>query len=255
MKKLLIFALILASTLSTIGCDFFNQFTKVTTQKTATSSTDSSTITSDPITTVTSFLTSGEVNDLTPFITAINNFDSSLIYGHSYAKAQEFDDFIIYILEIDLLVVSLEPTCAKLLYFESKLADFESDEQYDTTEYELYFFDDETIKYDDGVQSSSSEQFSSPEIELNLVNLMIPSQLSFIHINDDHNELEFTLPDAIAQELLNEEVSNLRVYVGINENKVSFIGISYELDGYTFLITHEFTYSPFSNDIMIERIN
>ncbi len=251
MKKLLVFALILTLTLSTIGCDFFNQPTSKTTKQ-ATLTTDNTSVTTTD-SNISTTITSANLNELMPFITALDDFDSSLVYGHRYQKIQSIDDFVIYSKILDLKMVLLQPLNAKLSYYEQSLADFDSENQFNISEYDLYYFDDETIKMEDGVQSSSSEQLEFLEINFSFINLINSKDMLSWNINQ--NQLQFTLSDDLAQDLLKEEVFNISISITINEDRVNSFTLRYELDDYHFTIIHDFNYYLYPRDIMIDLSN
>ncbi len=260
MKRLAIIMMVFLTSFVFIGCDFFNistssteSTTQTTTQSSSTSSeltTDSTGTTTSTDTTTTQLITEDE---FTPFVLAVNNFNMSNVFGHLYEKQQMIDEFVIYSETQNVQMVSKEPLLVKLSYLEYHLADFDSDTQFVETEYDIFYNNNVATKVEDGNETILDQEFRTLAVMIDIASVVDKSVLSDWAVNG--NVLTLTLTDEYAETLFEGQISEIEIAIIITGTDISSIKISYNFEGYTFYVNHQFIYEAHSIEIMEGHIS
>lgn len=283
MKRIMIFLLMLVTMAALTACDFFinnstttttrtttaaltesssttvNQNTTVSTTKPVTTSTTTATSTtattnSTTYTTTTSTTTTTTttitVDELEIFISAAEEMNTATLYGYVYSKIQTLDSFMVYQEYAKISVVSYEPLTAKVEYQVTNLADFDEEEQYHVTAYDLYFEGDNTFREEDGTRTDSDEIWTDIQMDIDISSLL--DRTNFSNYEIDGRIFSATIPVAQASILFDESgLSDIQIEIGLDEsNRLSTVNISYDIDGFSFIISYQFIFDAFTEEIM-----
>jgi hypothetical protein len=265
MKRILMILAATLLTISILGCSLFPTFPTtggLTTVTTITSSTMSqstgvstttagiTTTTGDITTTVTTTTeTTTQANPLSAFIEAAEELSDVVLYGHIYEKTQSIDGLVIFRDYFEKQIVTTEPLLATMHVERLRLNDFDAPEQFEEQEYDLYYFADQIVKSEEGVETPSDQMWSGIDIDIVQFELLDETDRSMCVVNGD--TLICTIPASRAAVLFDTiGIGDVVITLQIAGTQLSSISLRYTLDGFSFEILHQFVYDPYTDAVM-----
>lgn len=192
--------------------------------------------------------------ELVDFSKAFKDYKYSETTGHRYKKIQRLGNIIVYEETVETLINKSDVLKAKTSYYEKKLSEFDSEQQFIETRKEKYYYKDSIGKNIEGELAWEKGSFSEFNEEVSLPSFIFKKEyfkdhdltrladylLLKAHLKDEHTKDFF---------LIDEEIKDVYIEVRIREKKLQEFKIVYTLDKTTVETSYRIFFDEHELDI------